>query len=235
MPRLTEKFVDACLKLADSEKGKLSDAERQLFGPSSIKMKCLLNNLCSKDNTRYLELGIYRGSTYICALYGNPTLEAVGVDDFSFDYREPKGFADKDGWPNVKSGLYDMLQKYEIIDDVNSKNSKIIESPFEDISWSSQAKFDVIFVDLEPITEEMYDNFFKKVFNAFSRQCVVIFSGYSSEEYSILLERKVEEYSDRLVTEFKKQRISSGNADSFAYYSGIAIYGFRKKAFAKND
>ena len=65
MPRLTEKFVDACLKLADSEKGKLSDAERQLFGPSSIKMKCLLNNLCSKDNTRYLELGIYRGSTYI--------------------------------------------------------------------------------------------------------------------------------------------------------------------------
>ena len=44
MPRLTEKFVDACLKLADSEKGKLSDAERQLFGPSSIKVKCLLNN-----------------------------------------------------------------------------------------------------------------------------------------------------------------------------------------------
>ena len=235
MPRLSEEFVDACLNLADAEKGKLTDAERQLFGPTSPKIKSLLNNLCSKEGTRYLELGVYRGSTFICALYGNLKLQAVGVDDFSFDYREPKKFADEDGWPNVKSGLYDTLKKYDVIDDVETKNYQFIESKFEDISLSSQAKFDVIFVDIEPITEEVYDNFFKKVFNAFSRQCIVVFTGYSSEESSQLLEKKVEEYSDRLATEFKKQRISSGNADAFAYYSGIALYGFRKKAFAKND
>ena len=74
-----------------------------------------------------------------------------------------------------------------------------------------------------------------KVFNSFSRHCIVIFSSYSSEEIAPLLEQKVEQYSDRLVTEFKFQRISSGNADSWGYYSGIAVYGFRKKAFAKND
>ena len=131
--------------------------------------------------------------------------------------------------------MYDTLKKYDVIDDVETKNYQFIESKFEDISWSSQAKFDVIFVDIEPITEEVYDNFFKKVFNAFSRQCIVVFTGYSSEESSQLLEKKVEEYSDRLATEFKKQRISSGNADAFAYYSGIELYGFRKKAFANND
>ena len=58
---------------------------------------------------------------------------------------------------------------------------------------------------------------------------------YSHEEVAPVLEQKVEQYSDRLVTEFKHQRISSGSADAFGYYSGVAIYGFRKKAFAKND
>ena len=50
-----------------------------------------------------------------------------------------------------------------------------------------------------------------------------------------MLEAKIEQYSDRLVTEFKLQRVSSSTSDSFGYHSGLAIYGFRKKAFAKHD
>ena len=234
MPKLSEEFVGACLKMSDSEKSKLTDSERELYGQSSIKLKTFLNNVCSKDNTRYLELGVYRGSTIISAMYGNKTLQAVGVENFKFDKKEPQYFLDE-GWPNMKSQMYDVFQKYQFVDDVNTNNLKIIESDFEEVSWSSQSKFDVIFMDIDPITPEIYDNFFKKVFNAFSRQSVVIFSGYSSEEIAPLLEQKVEQYSDRLVTEFKFQKISSGNADSFGYYSGIVVYGFRKKAFAKND
>ena len=64
MPRLTEEFVSACLKLADGEKSKLSDGERELHGQSSIKLKSLLNNLCAKDGTRYLELGVYKASDF---------------------------------------------------------------------------------------------------------------------------------------------------------------------------
>ena len=73
------------------------------------------------------------------------------------------------------------------------------------------------------------------IFFVLKFSCIVIFSNYSSEETAPLLEEKVEQYSDRLVTEFKHQRISSSCADSFGYYSGIAVYGFRKKAFSKND
>ena len=36
MPRLSEEYVTACLKLADSEKSKLTDSERELHGQSSI-------------------------------------------------------------------------------------------------------------------------------------------------------------------------------------------------------
>ena len=234
MPKLSEEYVKACLKMSDAERSKLTDSERELHGQSSIKLKSLLNNLCAKDGTRYLELGVYKASTLMSAVYGNKNIEAVGVEDFTYDYREPKKYMEE-GWPNMRSHMYDTLQKYQFVDDVNSENIKIIESNFADVSWSSQQKFDVIFFDLEPVTADIYDTFFKKVFNAFSRQCVVIFSMYSHEEVAPVLEQKVEQYSDRLVTEFKHQRISSGSADAFGYYSGVAIYGFRKKAFAKND
>jgi hypothetical protein len=232
--KLSEEFVKACLNMADAEKSKLTDSERELYGQSSIKLKTFLNNVCSKDNTRYLELGVYRGSTIVSSMYGNNSLQALGIENFKYDKKEPKYFMEE-GWPNMKSQMYDVFQKYQFVDDVNTDNLKIIESDFQDVSWSSQAKFDVIFMDIDPITPEIYDSFFKKVFNAFSRHCIVIFSNYSSEEVAPLLEEKVEQYSDRVVTEFKFQRISSGNADSFGYFSGIAIYGFRKKAFAKND
>ena len=182
------------------------------------------------DRTDFRPLAQLSGEGFI--RYKN--IEAVGVEDFTFDYREPKKYMEE-GWPNMRSHMYDTLQKYQFVDDVNSENIKIIESNFADVSWSSQQKFDVIFFDLEPVTADIYDTFFKKVFNAFSRQCVVIFSMYSHEEVAPVLEQKVEQYSDRLVTEFKHQRISSGSADAFGYYSGVAIYGFRKKAFAKND
>ena len=234
MQKISEAFVKASLELADGEKGKLTDVERQLYGQASIKLKTFLNNVCSKDNTRYLELGVYRGSTLMSAAYGNKTLTALGVENFKYDKTEPKKWADE-GWPNMKSNLYDTLTKYSFDDSVDMSNIKVIESDFQEVSWSSQAKFDVIYFDIEPVTEEIYDEFFKKVFQAFSRQCIVIFSQYSKDDKATMLESKIEQYSDRLVTEFKFQRVSSGTADAFGYHSGIAVYGFRKKAFAKND
>lgn len=234
MAKITEEFVKACLRMADGEKSKLSDAERELYGQSSYKLKSFINNVCSKDNTRYLELGMYRGSTMIAALYGNKKLKAVGVENFKYDKREPT-FYMEEGWPNLKSNMYDTFKKYSVIEEGNIDNVELIESDFQDVAWSNHSKFDIIHMDIDPVTPEIYDDFFKKVFNCFSRQCVVIFSNYSQEDIAPLLEEKITQYSDRLVTEFKFQRISGSNADHFGYYSGIAVYGFRKKAFAKND
>ena len=101
----------------DSEKSKLTDSERELHGQSSIKLKSFLNNICGKDGTRYLELGVYKASTLIAALYGNPKTEAVGIENFTFDFREPQKYMEE-GWPNMKSHLYDVLQKYQIVDEI---------------------------------------------------------------------------------------------------------------------
>ena len=101
MPRISKDFVTACLKMSDGERSKLTNSERELHGQSSAKLKCFLNNLCSKDGTRYLELGVYKASTIISAVYGNPKTVAVGIENFTFDYREPKKYMEE-GWPNMK-------------------------------------------------------------------------------------------------------------------------------------
>ena len=104
--KLTEAFISAALELADNGLSKISERERELFGLSSTRLRSLLNNLCSKENTNYLELGVYKGATIISALYGNPTLKAVGVDNYKYDEREPKKWADEGTiWENIKSKL----------------------------------------------------------------------------------------------------------------------------------
>ncbi len=55
-------------------------------GMSSVKGRHLLNNLCAVnprlDPTRYLEIGLWKGSTLCAATFSNP-IEVVAIDDFS--------------------------------------------------------------------------------------------------------------------------------------------------------
>ena len=50
-----------------------------------VKVRHLLNNLCTLPNARYLEIGVYRGSTFISALYENTNnlLDAIAIDNWS--------------------------------------------------------------------------------------------------------------------------------------------------------
>ena len=68
----------------------------------------LLNNLCLKPNSKFLEIGLYKGATFISALFDNPTVKGVGVEHYLYDDREspkwaPEGFI----WDNMKSHLED--------------------------------------------------------------------------------------------------------------------------------
>lgn len=54
-------------------------------GFSSAKVRHFLNNVCSLSHTRYLEIGTWKGSTFVSALYGNGQAveEAVGIDNWA--------------------------------------------------------------------------------------------------------------------------------------------------------
>jgi len=73
------KHVKDCLLRTDS---KLPLDILGLSGMSTPKIRHLLNNIVSMPGARYLEVGLWRGATFISALYGNSPEYACGVDDW---------------------------------------------------------------------------------------------------------------------------------------------------------
>lgn len=232
MSKITMALARASLELSDNERSKLSERERDIFGLTSLKVKALLNNLCSKDNTNYLEIGVYKGSTLISALAGNKKTKAYGVENFSYDDREPKKRApDGEIWENMKSQLYSNIERYKDPDSgVNIDNIEIIEQDFKQVDWSSLPKFDLCFFDISPVTEEDYDAFFERTLEAMLPQSVVIFTNYSNDLHCTQLTDALNRHSDKFDVQWKEQRISSGLSDATYYYSGICMIGIKKKS-----
>lgn len=240
MTKITSAWIKASLELADSERSKITEREKDLFGLSSVRLKSFLNNVCAKENTNYLEIGVYKGSTLISALAGNPKTKAVGVENFKYDDREPKKHAPNGGiWDNMKSQLYSNIDRYKDPDSgVLVDNIKIIESDFIKVSWDSLPKFDVCFFDVSPINATIYDAFFEKVITALAPESVVIFSNYSNEQHADELDAAIDRHKDKVSVQWKEQRISGGLSDSTKYYSGICVLGLKKiasKSITKND
>lgn len=71
--------------LGEAENSKLIPGVLNIVGMSSPKVRHFLNNLCSLPGTNYLEIGIWRGSTHISALFGNEDYisHSVGFDNWS--------------------------------------------------------------------------------------------------------------------------------------------------------
>jgi len=235
MIKYTEAFIDAALELSDSGISKISERERELFGLSSTRLRTLLNNLCSKPNTSYLELGVYKGATLVSALYGNPNVKAIGVDNYKYDEREPKKWAPEGTiWENIKSQLHDNLKRYSDPDlSVNVNNITILEKDFADVDWSTQPKSDICFFDINPASTKEYDVFFNEVLKSLKPESLIIFSNYSNDKNAKELDAAIAAHADKVTVNWKRHRISGGLSDSTQYYSGILILGVKKVAAGK--
>lgn len=235
MTKITEAFVDAALELSDGGIAKISDREREIFGLSSVRLRSLLNNLCHKDDTNYLELGVYKGATLISAMYGNPKTKAVGVDNYKYDEREPKKFAAEGTiWENIKSQLHDNLRRYEDPDmAVNVNNLTMIEADFQTVDLSKHAKFDVCFFDINPASVAEYDAFFEHIVPSLKTESVIVFSNYSNDKNAKELDAAFVRHADKLEITWKRHRISGGLSDATQYYSGILIAGVKRNLTAK--
>jgi hypothetical protein len=236
MTKVTAAWVRASLELADNERSKITEREKELYGLSSIRLKSFINNVCAKEDINYLEIGVYKGSTLISAAYGNPKTKVVGVENFKYDDREPQKHAPNNSiWENMKSQLYSNIDRYKDPDSgVRVSNISIIESDFRDIDWSTLPKFDVCFFDVTPVNAAIYDAFFEKVTESLLSESVVIFSNYSNELHAKELDAALARHENRVSIQWKEQRISGGLSDATKYYSGMCVIGLKKKAIVKS-
>jgi len=76
---------------ASAKESKLTQDILNLPGMASYKNRHLLNNLLNMPNVNYLEIGTYRGSTFISSLYENNVDSAIAIDNWS----EFGGFGNK--------------------------------------------------------------------------------------------------------------------------------------------
>lgn len=231
MSKITLAWVRAALELADNERSKITEREKEMYGLSSIRLKAFLNNLCAKENINYLEIGTYKGSTLISSVFGNPKTKAVGVENFKYDDREPKKWAPNNSiWENMKSQLYSNIERYQDPDSgVDTKNISIVEGDFETVDLSAYPKFDVCFFDVTPVNLEKYDAFMNNILQYMSPESTLIFSNFSNEKHAVEIEEALEKHKDKLTIQWKEHRISGGLSDATKYYSGILVVGIKKK------
>ena len=77
--------VKNSIQNAENGHSKLTSDILALRGLSTARVRHFLNNLCTLPNASYLEIGVWRGSTFISALYQNTQnlSHAVAVDNWS--------------------------------------------------------------------------------------------------------------------------------------------------------
>lgn len=83
------RWAEKALGKALCGKSVIPDAELVALGKgpgaAGTTARRLLNNLGRFEGAKYLEVGLWRGSTFFAALYGNK-LEAIGVDNWSQNF-----------------------------------------------------------------------------------------------------------------------------------------------------
>lgn len=77
--------VQKSIEKAEHGESKLTKDILDLDGYSSAKVRHFLNGLCSLQGGSYLEIGVWKGSTFVSALYGNENnlQQAVAIDNWS--------------------------------------------------------------------------------------------------------------------------------------------------------
>jgi hypothetical protein len=71
------------LSLAYINRSKLTQEILALEGFSGTKTRHLYNSICSAPWAKYLEVGVWKGSTFVSALYNNTHCNATAIDNWS--------------------------------------------------------------------------------------------------------------------------------------------------------
>ena len=101
-------YVNDAIEHALSGQTKLNPKALSMEGMSSPKVRKFLNKLLERPESRYLEIGVWKGSTFYSALYGNNPIYATSIDNFATFGGHEQIF---------RSNLHDVGTPYEFIND----------------------------------------------------------------------------------------------------------------------
>lgn len=120
----------------------LTDEILHIEGMSSKRVRHLLNNLC-KQAANYLEIGCWKGSTLISAVYNNIDLNIYAIDNFS-EFGAPR------------EALKDNINLY-----IPNAKLQFFDDDFRNVTEIPESSIDVYFYDGAHDKDSQYDGIIK--------------------------------------------------------------------------
>jgi len=187
---------------------KLTKDEFNMEGMSGMRGRMFLNNMCSVSDVKYLEIGLWKGSTFCSALKDN-AVRALGIDNWS-QFHGPKDECLK----NIER--YSGSNKVEIID---ADCFSIDTSKFNE-------KFNVYFYDGDHTADSQekaltyFDSILDDTF-------VAIIDDYKDDDVKLGTQNAVKKlnYTTLFSHEFI---VPHGIEDNVGWWNGMLIAVYRK-------
>jgi len=195
---------------------KLDKNVMAVSGFSSPRVKSLLNNIVNAPDVNYLEVGTFKGSTFVAALYKNEVNSAYAIDNWS-EFNE---------YGNIKNEFLENTQKFDL-----PKFSFIEENCFNvDLSLIKH-KINVFFFDGEHTYESHY-NALKYYLPVLDDEFIFIVDDFDpyNESWAAVEKGTRDSIRDlKLETIFEKHIQSNGRNADQSWWNGIYVAILKKQ------
>lgn len=196
-------MFDRLIEKSKRGESKLTPEILMLPGMSSAWNRHLLNNLVGIKRVNYLEVGVWQGSTFISALYGNE-YKATAIDNFS-QYQDEK----------PKDNFHDYCQRFCIAYD-------FIEKDCFEVDWLRDIDF--FFYDGDHLPDKTAQSL-THFYNSFSDEFIYIADDYNWKG----VREGVAEGIKQTGLKIEYQRwLRSENNDADKWWNGLGIFKFKK-------
>lgn len=203
------------------------------YSVSSKKFKNFLNNLCAAENINYLELGCFRGGTLIAALSQNVLTSAYAVDNFTYDplglhKNEKTGEVSQynpEGWPNVKMGLIEILERLGLDKSVKVWMGDWIKIPPTFIKH----KINIVHLDINKDVEAILNTYDNKFDDSF----ILVVASYNETAVRDAVAAYIT--NKKYTVKHTLANYSSSNADSEGWWNGLGVLVVQKKEETVDD
>ena len=215
-------YIQRCLDSVDKATKKESKFHHDIEGLSSDTVRHFLNNICSYDDTKYLEVGVYNGSTFCAAIQGND------ITAYAADHWEDK---------NIRP----------VRDDIEwSGEEGSIEKFIENVktTWTDNSNIAILNGDIRIATEENLDKKVNTIFydadhdGSVQKSCLNHILNYTEDEFILIVDdanfKDVVESAKEFASEnkldilYERIILTDELEDSNSWWNGIVIFVLKK-------
>jgi hypothetical protein len=204
-------LIDTAITNAIEEKSNIEDA-KSIKGLTANRMKHLLNNICSIEDARYVEVGTYQGATLLSAIENN-NVKAIAIDNWVTPEINPMREMEFEIVKNPK----DILMK-----NIEGKDVTIIDSDIKDVK-ELPFKCNIFFYDGDHSVESHLEAF-DKIGPYMDDTFVAVIDDFNwtnvQDAMEIIKKRYDVIYENKIMT-------SGENPSDF--WNGVGMYVFKKK------